>query len=75
MTTMQSAITGLFIWIIIVGAFCILCYKFMKRFCPRLLVFEEVEEVNDEEELNHHNIIVHEEEIQMENIAGEVFYR
>lgn len=74
MVNMQNAITGLFIWILIVGAFCILCYKFMKRYCPRLLVFEEVEEVNDEE-LNHHNIIVREEEIQMENIAGEIVYR
>jgi|TARA_B100001971_G_scaffold58796_1_gene53820 hypothetical protein len=71
---MQNAIASLFIWIILIGAFCIISYKFLKRFCPRLLVFEEVneEEVNEEEEPNHHNIIV--EEIQMENIAGEVFY-
>ena len=73
MATMQSAITSLFIWIILLGALFIICFKLMKRFCPRLLVFEEVNE--EEEEPNHHDIIVHEEEIQMESIAGEVFYR
>tara|TARA_B110001454_G_scaffold194928_1_gene196835 strand:+ start:474 stop:650 length:177 start_codon:yes stop_codon:yes gene_type:complete len=50
----RNTVYSLFIWMMILSTLVIMCYQLIKRFCPRLLIFEEVEE-----------------EIQMENIAGE----
>lgn len=73
----RNTVYSLFIWMIILSALVIMCYQLIKRLFPNLLIFEEVNDVvvREEDRLPAHNIIIQrihmEEEIQMENIAGE----
>ena len=61
----KNTVYSLFIWIIILSTLVVMCYKLMKRLFPNLLIFEEVNDV-----------VVREEEVRMEHIAGEeVFIR
>ncbi len=62
----RNTVYSLFIWMIILSALVIMCYQLIKRLFPNLLIFEEVNDVVVREEDRHM-----EEEIQMENIAGE----